>query len=263
MPEFVDTHAHLTDPKFPVAVQQAVAQSATAGITQIVCPSVDLPSSQAAVRLAAQFPTQVFAAIGVHPQYAGASMSEFAQLATQPGVVAIGEVGLDYYRQTREAVGESQRRAFSAFLDLATERSLPVIVHGRNAYDDILAVTQDFPSVRIVLHSFEADAAIAKQALDRGWCISLTALITYPDYGWLREVVAQLPLDRLMVETDAPYLPPAQPSDTVRPSGLTNLPTGVITVTERLAAIKQLPLDEVAAATTTTARQFFALPEPA
>ncbi len=259
----VDTHAHLTDPKLPVPVETALAQAQAAGIRQIVCPSVDLPSSQAAVRLAGQFSGQVFAAVGVHPQYAGASMSEFAELVTQPGVVAIGEVGLDYYRQTREQVGESQRRTFSTFLDLAAKRSLPVIVHGRNAYDDILAVTTDFPSVPIVLHSFEADLATATRALGRGWYISLTALITYPDYGWLREVVAALPLDRLMVETDAPYLPPAQPTDAVRPRGLTNLLTGVIPVAERLAIMKGASVDDVATATTAAARSFFHLPEDA
>lgn len=260
---FIDTHVHLTDPKLPLAVDQAVARAKEAGVGQLICPSVDLPSSQQAVQLTTQFPGQVFAAIGVHPHYAGASFSEFALLTKEPGVVAIGEVGLDYHRKTREEVGAPQQAMFVKFLELAQHAKLPVIIHGRNAYEDILAITADFPAVPIVLHSFEADAQTAKQALDRGWLISLTALITYPEYQWLREVVAQLPLDRLLVETDAPYLPPALLTDTVRPKGLTNEPAQVVVVAERLAAIKQTSLVEVARITTASARQFFNLPEAA
>ena len=261
--QLIDTHVHLTDPKLPMPVDEAVRRAGAAGVTQLVCPSVDLLSSQQAVALAGQFLGKIFAAVGVHPQSAGALFSEFEVLATEPGVVAIGEVGLDYYRMTREQVGEPQRAMFLRFLDLANRVKLPVIVHGRNAYDDILAVTKDFPDLNIVLHSFEADLSVAKQALDRGWLISLTALITYPAYGWLREVVAALPLDRLMVETDAPYLPPATIGDTERPRGLTNEPANVVMVAERLAIIKQVSLEEVAEATTQTARQFFNLPEAA
>lgn len=244
-----------------MAVKEAVDQAKHAGVVQLVCPSVDLQSSQQAVQLAQQFSGQVFAAIGVHPHYAGASFSEFELLAKGPGVVAIGEVGLDYHRKTREEVGAPQQAMFVKFLDLAQRSGLPVIIHGRNAYDDILSITTDFPNLSVVLHSFEANAAIATQALDRGWLISLTALITYPEYQWLRDVVAELPLDRLLVETDAPYLPPALLADTIRPKGLTNEPAKVVMVAERLAVIKQTSLDEVASITTKTAQTFFRLRE--
>jgi TatD DNase family protein len=259
--QLIDTHVHLTDPKLPMMVAEAVERAKNVGVGQMVCPSVDLETSQQAVKLAQQFPNQVFAAVGVHPHYAGASFSEFEILAKDPGVVAIGEVGLDYHRLSREQVGVPQREMFVRFLDLAQRSNLPVIIHGRQAYDDILAVMKDFSSVPVVLHSFEADAEIARQALDRGWLISLTALITYPEYGWLREVVAQLPLDRLMVETDAPYLPPAAIDATERPRGLINEPANVVAIAERLSIIKDMSLNEVAEATTKTAREFFHLPE--
>lgn len=258
--QLIDTHVHLTDPKLPTSVSEALEQAKAAGVSQLVCPSVDLQTSKRAVALAEQFPSQVFATIGVHPHYAGSSFSEFEILAKEPGVVAIGEVGLDYHRLTKEQVGVSQREMFVKFLDLAQRSNLPVIIHGRQAYDDVLAIMKDFSSVPVVLHSFEADSAIAHQALDRGWLISLTALITYPDYGWLRDVIAGLPLDRLMVETDAPYLPPAQPQATERPRGLTNTPANVVAIAQRLAAIKQISLEEVATTTTKTAQSFFCLP---
>jgi TatD DNase family protein len=261
--QLIDTHVHLTDSKLPMSVAEAVENAKNLGVGQMVCPSVDLETSQQAVKLAQQFPDEIFAAIGVHPSYAGASFSEFEILAKEPGVVAIGEVGLDYHRLSREQVGAPQREMFVKFLDLAQRSNLPVIIHGRQAYDDILAIMKDFSSVPVVLHSFEADADIAKQALDQGWLISLTALITYPDYGWLREVIAQLPLDRLMVETDAPYLPPATIEATERPRGLTNEPANVVAISERLAIIKKISLDEVAQITTKTARAFFHLPESA
>lgn len=260
MMQLIDTHVHLSDPKLPISVADAVGQANTAGVSQLVCPSVDLESSRRAVELAQQFPGQVFAAIGVHPHYAGASFSEFELLAKEPGVVAIGEVGLDYHRLTKEQVGASQAEMFIKFLDLAQRLKLPAIIHGRQAYKDILAIMQDFSAVPVVLHSFEADAAIAKQALDRGWLISLTALITYPEYEWLRDVVADLPLDRLMVETDAPYLPPSAPTDLIRAKGLTNEPANVVAIAERLAVIKHISLDEVAEQTTKAAQDFFALP---
>ena len=259
--QLIDTHVHLTDPKLPFSVAEAVERANSAGVLQLVCPSVDLETSRQAVKLAQEFPNQIFAAIGVHPSYAGASFSEFEILAKEAGVVAIGEVGLDYHRLSREQVGTPQREMFVRFLDLAQRTKLPVIIHGRQAYEDILAVMKDFSSVPVVLHSFEADAEIAKQALDRGWLISLTALITYPDYGWLREVIAQLPLDRLMVETDAPYLPPATNDATERPRGLTNEPANVVAIAERLAIIKKVSLEEIAQVTTKTAREFFHLPE--
>lgn len=259
--KLIDTHVHLTDPKLPMTVAEAVSRAKNAGVSQLVCPSVDLETSRQAVELAKQFPNQIFAAIGVHPHYAGASFSEFEILSKEPGVVAIGEVGLDYHRLSRDQVGAPQREMFVRFLDLAQRSNLPVIIHGRQAYEDILAVMKDFSSLPVVLHSFEADAVIAKQALDRGWLISLTALITYPDYGWLREVVAGLPLDRLMVETDAPYLPPATIEAIERPRGLTNEPANVVVIAERLAIIKNISIEEVAQVTTKTAREFFHLPE--
>lgn len=198
--------------------------------------------------------------------------------------VGIGEVGIDYYHYDREKTGSVQREAFAAQLSLAVEHDLPVIVHGRKAYDDVLDVIRAHPGSRGLLHSFEASYEVAKQALDLGWLISLTALVTYPGNSDLRDVVRRLPLDRITVETDAPYLPPQSVRDRLRNDqisstknqtntkyqipntrpivgkrGVNNQPAYLVETAQVVAELQGVSLEQLEAATTKTARTFFQL----
>lgn len=197
-----------------------------------------------------------------------------------PPVVGVGEVGIDYHHHTREETGKVQREAFAAQLELGLEHDLPIIVHGRKAYDDVLDVIRAHPGSRGLLHSFEASYEVAKRALDLGWIISFTALVTYPGNEYLLDVAKQLPLDRITVETDAPYLPPQsirlrtkermnerteeQLTQTNHPivgkRGVNNQPAYMVETAQKLAAARGISLDELAAATTQTARALFGLP---
>ncbi len=273
--EFIDTHCHLNDAHVAWPPAEALKQAQAKQVVQLVVPGVDIESSHRAVQLAQEFPGAIFAAVGVHPHDVLAedfdpeqAVGSLRQLVHQDHVVAIGEIGIDYHHYTRPDTGARQREAFLQQLALAIELELPVIVHGRDAYDDVLDVIKDFPGSRGVLHSFEAPYEVAKTALDQGWLVSFTALVTYPKYEWLRDVVQRLPLDRIMLETDAPYLPPQRlrnasnsaSGEGIGSRGRNNEPANVVDVAEAVAAINQRSVEDVAEITTTTARRFFNLP---
>ncbi|MCA9388140.1 TatD family hydrolase [Candidatus Berkelbacteria bacterium] len=265
----IDTHTHLNDQNFSLPIEQTIKNAQANGVEKIIVPGVDLESSHRAITLAEKY-EQIYAAIGIHPHdvlmtdhdldQAIIDIRKLAQGSDR--VVAIGEVGIDYHHHDSAGTGAVQREAFVRQLLLAIELDLPAIVHGRKAYDEVVGVIKDFPGSRGVVHSFEADYEVAKKILDAGWLISLTALITYDGYNWLREVVAKLPLDRLMVETDSPYLPPkiVKTNDSHLGSrGRTNEPANVKLVAEQLATIKKISVEEVAETTTQTAQAFFKL----
>lgn len=269
--EFIDTHAHLNDEHLPVPVATAVADAKAAGVVQIVVPGTDLENSKQAVLLANTHDA-VFAAVGIHPH--DVLEGKFDAAAVRPlidesRVVAVGEIGMDFHHYDRDETIEKQQAAFAAQLEFSIEAGLPAIVHGRRAYADVLDVIRAYPESLGVLHSFEADYETAKRVLDADWFISLTALITYPQYDWLRDVVRKLPLELLMIETDAPYLPPQSLRDVTPPvakpgthgaRGRTNTPAHVVEVAKVLAELKGVELGLVAATTTETARNFFRLP---
>lgn len=269
--KLIDTHAHLNDQNFSLPIKQALVSATQSGVEQIIVPGVDLESSHRAVALAQEHP-ELYAAVGIHPHDVlmadhdlDQALVDIRKLAqTSERVVAIGEIGIDYHHHQREETGARQRDAFVRQLLLAIELDLPAIVHGRKAYDDVVGVIKDFPGSRGVVHSFEVDYQTAKKILDAGWLISLTALITYDGYDWLREVVKKLPLDRLMVETDSPYLPPKiienkTTSGKKGSRGRTNQPSNVKLIAEKLAEIKKVSFAEVANTTTDLATGFFAL----
>ncbi|MBI4032158.1 TatD family hydrolase [Candidatus Berkelbacteria bacterium] len=279
--ELVDTHCHLNDPNLAFSVEEALANAQAAGVVQLVVPGMNGPTTRRAVELATAYPGRLFAAVGFHPhnvlQRSGGisaeAIAELRTLSTQPGVVAVGEIGIDYhhYDQTTRDV---QREAFAAQLEFAVELDLPAIVHGRDAYADVLDVIQAHPRSRGVLHSFDAPYEVARAALDAGWLISLTAIITYRDADRLREVVRKLPLDRLMVETDTPYLPPQSIRDAskdlqsagraiggkvIGARGRNNQPAYLPETARVLAELQGVDLETVAMTTTGTARSFFGL----
>ncbi|MBM4037875.1 MAG: TatD family deoxyribonuclease [Planctomycetes bacterium] len=252
--QLVDTHAHLTDPQLAGDEAAILARAAAAGVAAIVDVGTDLATSRAAIHRAQQY-RNVVANVGIHPHEAktadDAAFAELRCLATQPQVVAIGECGLDYFRD--HSPRDIQRRVFACQLAMAKELGIPAVIHCRDAYPDCLDIVAAELGVepRGVLHCFLGDAAAARRALDLGLHLGIGGGLTRQEA--LRPVVAALPLDRLLVETDCPYQTP-------RPRRGRNEPAFVRLVAECLAATLGLPLDRVAEATTANACHLLALP---
>ncbi len=260
----VDTHCHLDFEAFDGDRLQVVEAARAAGIDRILNPGIDLMSSQAAIALGTQFP-EVYAAVGIHPNDAAKSWTAdspdaLRRLAGFPKVVAIGEIGLDYYRDW--TAPELQRSVFEAQLGLAAEVGLPVIVHSRQAFTDILAMLADWVSGLKesgstlaerpgVLHSFSGSLEEAGKASEIGFLIGITGPVTFRNARELQQVVAELSLDRLLIETDAPFLAP-QPR-----RGDRNQPAYVEWVARKIAELHGCPFETVAGQTRINADRLF------
>ena len=252
-----DTHAHYVSGAFNADRDEVVAALPERGVTRAVCPGDDLDASARAVELAAKYP-HVYAAVGVHPEECegwGAEMMEAVRaLAQKPKVVAIGEIGLDYHWPNNPP-RELQKRAFHDQLALAGELGLPAIVHDREAHGDSLAAVREHPGVRGVFHCYSGSAEDAKTLLRLGWYLSFTGVITYKNARKALEVIQAVPLERIMVETDSPYLTPEPYRGRRNDSGYVHL------VAEKIAQVKGLTVEEVAETTYQNALAFFAIPE--
>ena len=209
MPIF-DTHAHYDSGGFNADREEVLAALPTAGVELVVDPGCDLPSSAAAVALAEKFP-HVYAAVGIHPSdCAGTDEAAYAalrELAKHEKVVAIGEIGLDYYWEDNPP-REFQQEVLRRQIELALELDLPVIIHDREAHGDTLAIVLEYPALRGVFHCFTGSPEMAQELIKRGWYLGFDGPITYKNARKAPEVAAVTPLDRIVVETDAPYLTP-------------------------------------------------------
>jgi len=249
----VDSHAHIHSPQFDADREDVVARALESGLVALLDVGTDLDTSRAAVALAERYEF-VFAAVGVHPHDAAALapgvLDELRVLAQHPKVVAIGEIGLDYYRDL--APREIQRHAFAEQLVLAQELGLPVIVHSRDAHEDVLAILAERGG-RGVLHSYAAGLAHLDEVLDLGFCVGISGPVTFRRSQKLRDEVATVPLDRLLIETDCPYLAP-EPH-----RGRRNEPAYVLHTAEAIAAARHMSLEALAEATTANACSVFGL----
>ena len=264
MPEFYDTHAHLDFPDFREEVDEVVQRAADAGISRIVTIGTELESSRRAIDLAKRF-DGVFAAVGWHPNDClGAPddvSAELARLAKAPKVVAIGEIGIDHYRlpSTRggsaaddEAFKARQVSLFQQQLEVAAKLGLNVVVHQRAAFEACIEVFEPFADrVRGVFHCFVNDPAAARRVIDLGSLVSFTGVCTFKNAVEVRESLASVPLDKLMLETDAPFLAP------VPYRGKRCEPAYVREISQVAAETRGIGLEELAEATGATARDFF------
>lgn len=209
MPVF-DTHAHYDSNAFRTDRADVLAALPAAGVELVVDPGCDVESSRAALALAEEFP-HVYAAAGIHPSdCAGAGEAEFAAVRTLCGhekTVAVGEIGLDYYWKDNPPK-EFQQMVFRRQIELALELDLPVIVHDREAHGDSLAIVLEYPELRGVFHCFSGSPEMAKELLKHGWYLGFDGPITYKNAQKAPEVAAVTPLDRIVIETDSPYLTP-------------------------------------------------------
>ena len=206
-----DTHAHYDSTQFDEDRDAVLAALPEAGVALAINPGCDIPSSRRAVEYAAKY-AHMYAAVGFHPENADTAaegdIEALRALCAAPKVVAIGEIGLDYYWVTDEDARARQRELFHAQMQLALELSLPVIVHDREAHADSLDIVREFPDVRGVFHCYSGSAEMAKILVDMGWMISFTGVLTFKNARKAHEVLRMLPPDRLMFETDAPYMAP-------------------------------------------------------
>ena len=248
-----DTHAHYDSGAFNADRMEVLASMPGQGVELILNPGCDLPSSQTAVELAEKFPF-VYAAVGVHPSdcegFSQNTLDGLRTLAAHPKVRAVGEIGLDYYWKDNPP-REFQREVFHAQLELAEELQLPVIVHDREAHQDCLEVVQAHPKVTGVYHCYSGSLEDAKTLVKLGWMLSFTGVVTYKNARKSLEVIDWLPMDRIMIETDSPYLTP-EPF-----RGKRNDSRKVYRVAETIAQVKGLEAEEVARITLENGKRFF------
>jgi TatD DNase family protein len=254
-PILIDSHAHIYYRDYAGDFAEMLQRAADAGIAAMLVVGTDIESSRESVELAGKYP-QLYAAVGVHPHDAGrvtdASYGVIRELALSSAkVVAIGEIGLDFYRD--RSPREDQERVFRAFLRMANELDKPVIVHDRDAHQQVLACLREEHANHGVLHCFSGDTAMAAEALALGFYISIPGTITYPANEAMREVVRATSIDRMLVETDCPYLSP------VPHRGKRNEPAYVRLAAERVAEVKGLTLEDVARITTKNVRDLFGI----
>ena len=252
----IDSHCHLDRLKldhYQGDLAQAVAAARHRGIQQMLCVGISINNRQQVVAIAERF-DEVVCSVGVHPLDVSeglVSVDDLVSWAQHPKVVALGETGLDYYYS--EEHKHIQQQSFSLHLQAARQAELPVIVHTRDARRDTLALIREHGSQEHagVLHCFTEDWAMAKEAMDMNYRISISGIVTFKNASALREVVQQIPLDRLLVETDSPYLAP------VPYRGKPNEPQYVREVAEYIAELKGISFDQLAAITTTNFYSLF------
>jgi TatD DNase family protein len=253
----VDTHAHVQVHQFARDRTQVIGSAFADGIDQLIVPGIDLESSREAVALAAGYPGRLFAGVGTHPHDATTLTDEALaaqrELARSPGVVAIGEIGLDFYRDLSPR--DVQRDALVKQFALARELDLPVILHNRESHAEMVAhLRAHGQGLRGVFHCFIGDKTMARDALDLGFYLSFAGPVTFPRNTELAEVAAWAPDDRILVETDSPYLAPPPFR------GKRNEPRHVAIVAKRIAELRGVSLEDLAVRTTRNAADLFRLP---
>lgn len=256
--QLIDTHAHLDDAQFEDDLEATLARAREVGIIHVLAIATTAGSSVRTVQIAERSPG-VFATVGIQPNHVAEAgpqdWDRIEQLAAAPRVVAIGETGLD--RHWDYTPFEQQQEFFTRHLDLARRTELPVVIHCREAEEDVLAALRGQPAeppLRGVMHSFTGDADTAERCLELGLFISFAGMVTYKKSDPLRAVAGQVPLERLLIETDSPYLSPHPYR------GKRNEPARIVHTAACLAEVKGIALDELARQTTANARNLFRLP---
>lgn len=248
-----DTHAHLDDHAFDADRETLLDTLPQQGLALVMNPGCNLESSRNAVALANRY-DYLYAAVGSHPDAADevtpAVLDEYRMLCKQNNKVkAIGEIGLDYHYE--DIPRHIQQRAFRAQMALAQELNLPVIIHEREAHEDGMAIIREFPDVTGVFHCYSGSAEMARQLVDRGWYIGFTGVLTFKNARKALEVASCIPLERIVLETDCPYMSP-EPF-----RGKRNDPSRLIYMAQKLAALRNLSVEEIHAITTDNGKRLY------
>lgn len=264
MTPFTDTHCHLDFDRFEKDRKQVLQRAWDAGLVWILNPGIDLKTSNSAIALAKQFPGKINAAVGIHPNYgkpwSADLLEKLQEISLKPEVVAIGEIGLDYYRE--HTPHEQQRKMLQAQLSLAEERSLPVVIHNRESTKDLLGILRTWveglkgsnnPLANHpgVLHSYSGDLETAESAIEMNFYIGISGPVTFNNAPDRKTITSALPLDHLLLETDAPFLAP-HPN-----RGKRNEPAYIPLIAEEIARLHNTRLEVVAETTCTNAMNLF------
>lgn len=263
---YVDSHCHLNFNSFENDLPAVLERARSVDVKVILIPATDLATCHSAIKLCEESGPGLFAAVGMHPNdtsgWDSGTIAELRQLARSTVVKAVGEIGLDYYRDKTEPA--RQKAIFSSQLELAAELNLPVIVHNRSAADDLWPILREWAggfrgnspggkSFFGVLHSFDGSLDLAMEAFESGFLLGISGPVTYPNAKERRETIRQIPLDAMLLETDAPFLTP-QPH-----RGKRNEPAYIPIIAEEVAKIKQISPADVQLTTTSNAMQLFSL----
>ena len=248
-----DTHAHMDDRAFDVDRDELLTNLPAQGITLLMNPGCSLESSRNASRLSQTY-DYIYAAVGSHPDVADEVnedvLAEYGELCKlNPKIKAIGEIGLDYHYE--DIPRDIQKKAFRAQMALAAELNLPVIVHERDAHEDGMAIVREFPTVKGVFHCYSGSAEMARQLVDLGWYIGFTGVLTFKNARKALEVASSIPLDRLVLETDCPYMAP-EPF-----RGKRNDPGKLYRMAEKLAELRGLTVEEIHAITVENGKRLY------
>ena len=247
-----DTHAHLNDESFNQDREELIAGLPERGIGFVMNVGCSVESSKDCIALAEKYPF-LYASVGSHPDSADEICDEvlqqYLQMSRHPKVKAIGEIGLDYYYENFHR--ETQIRAFEAQMELARQAELPVIVHERDAHGDGMDVVRKFPDVTGVFHCYSGEKEMAKQLVEKGWYIGFTGVLTFKNARKAVETAATLPLERIVLETDCPYMSP-EPF-----RGKRNDPGRLCYMAQKLAEIRNLPVEEIIRITTENAKRLY------
>ena len=251
-----DTHAHLNDPAFDPDREELMESFASAGVSLVMNAGCSLESSRQIVAMAEEYPW-LYASVGSHPDAADevneTVVEEYRKLCKLSNKVkAIGEIGLDYYYE--DIPREIQQRAFRLQMELAKEMDMPVIVHERDAHNDGLAIVKEFPTVKGVFHCYSGSAEMARQLVNLGWYIGFTGVLTFKNARKAVETAASIPLDRIVLETDCPFMAP-EPF-----RGKRNHPGYLYRMAEKLAEIRGISLEEVHTATMENSKRLYRIP---
>ncbi len=247
-----DTHAHLDDRAFDPDREELLSALPEQGLALVMNPGCSLASSKNAVALAEKYP-YIYAAVGSHPDAAdevsGAVLEEYRRLCRHPRVKAIGEIGLDYHYE--DIPRDIQRRAFRRQMALAQELNLPVIVHEREAHEDGMAVVREFPQVKGVFHCYSGSPEMARQLVELGWYIGFTGVLTFKNARRAVETAVSVPLERIVLETDCPYMSP-EPF-----RGKRNDPGRLYRMAQRLAELRGMDVEEVSRITAENGKRLY------
>lgn len=245
---FIDTHCHLTDNYISGDLNDVIARAAEVGVDTLICPTADPDAIENALHITEIHPN-IYATIGIHPEYAGINAEEYltAAVLNHPKVIGIGEIGLDYHSGNNNR--EAQIKLFEQQLDLAKKYNLPVAIHTRDAEEDTASIlTSDYSGV---MHCFTSSWNLAKVMLDKGFFFSASGILTFKNANEIRETFSKIPLDRLVVETDSPYCAP------VPYRGKVCEPAFVVETAKVLANIKNIPLEKMASILRTNTKNLY------
>lgn len=249
-----DTHAHYDDPRFDKDRFELLDSMPAKGVSLILNPASNLNSARRVMEYIDRFP-HVFGAVGTHPHDAAGmkdeDIAEFREMARNPKIRAIGEIGLDYYYD--HSPRETQKLRLRHQLALAEELGLPVIIHDRDAHEDTLNILREFPAVRGVVHCYSGSTEMAEALVKMGYYISFTGVITYKNARKSLDVIRRIPLDRIMIETDAPYLSPEPMRGRRNDSALVRL------VAEKIAEVLETGFNDIAELTMQNGKEFFSI----